>query len=148
MHSRRPPSLRHKGYRRELQKDKNPEQEHASSELQEQNVAVAPTRKKRKTGPCSTGACMLVIVLLVLGFYAKFIHSTASFMGKGLHSEGSVRGSLGMNILTTSTPSETQGKLHSGTNGGENTKGTEPSVVNRAEEQQWKELVKIGRAHV
>jgi hypothetical protein len=142
MHSRRPPSLRHKGNRRELQKNKNLEQEHGDSEQQEQKIAVAPTRKKRKTGVYSTGACVLVVVLLVLGFYAKFIHSTASFRGKGLYSEGSVRGSLGMNSLPSLTPAEAQGKLRSSTNGGEKTTGTEHSGVDGAEEQQWKELVK------
>ena len=137
MHSRRPPSLRHKGNRRELRKSRESEQqEPGDSEEQEQKVAVTPTRKKRKAGMCSTGACMVVLVILALGFYAKFIHLTVSSMGKGVQSEGNIRGSLGLTILP---------KLRSSVSRDEEPTGTEPSVVDgaaEAEEKQWKELVK------
>ncbi|KAI2503661.1 hypothetical protein MHU86_10785 [Fragilaria crotonensis] len=145
MHSRRPPSLRHKGNRRESKKGRKSEQEHGDVEQPEQVTAVAPTRKKRKTGPCSPGTCLLVFGFLVLVLYAKYILSTASLTGREMQSESSVRGSLGMNSLPTAKPADARGIVPSTTSDGDKTTvaaHSDVKGVTEAEEQQWKELVK------
>jgi hypothetical protein len=163
MHSRRPPSLRHKGNRRELQQKRKQQLEKGDAE---QNPIVTPnvngTRKKRKTGPCSPRTLLLIFILLCLGLYAKFVMSSASVIGKGMHTqkEGSVRGGIKNKDITSNDPKVTvttvkqEGEPAMHTNTIHNTKGdaqkriaeenTKSDAKKEAEheEKEWKDLVK------
>lgn len=89
MHSRRPPSLRHKGNRRQaLQKRK--EQLEGGTATPESTPTPAPTptsaaaRRKKKSSLCSSRTLVLLFVALALGAYVRFVLlSTSSMMEKG-----------------------------------------------------------------
>lgn len=95
MHSRRPPSLRHKGNRRQ-HKRKQEEEEDADNPAPASSViSISTARKKRKASLCSPRILLLSVTLLTLALFAKFIVSSASIVQKGLQKEPSIRGGGG-----------------------------------------------------
>ena len=148
MHSRRPPSLRHKGYRRELQKSAaqhEPDHDDMEKQLQPSIASgnlVVSTRKTRRTGFCTIRILALFLVFLALFSYAKFVLSTTSLLRLKVS-----EGDFGRDYNQTSgkqvdTDEVQQQQTFERTKGVVSNVDAEKIHTEKAEEQEWKDLVK------
>mmetsp|Transcript_16326 Transcript_16326/g.24706 ORF Transcript_16326/g.24706 Transcript_16326/m.24706 type:complete len:148 (+) Transcript_16326:52-495(+) len=141
MHSRRPPTLRHKGIRRKTKQD----QQSNTQDEEDQNdktksgakngVKTSSSKKSRKSSGFPVRILVLLVFLVVLGFYAKFmISKTLKSTGKNksgnLRSNGSAM-SPEKDNTASSKKDEISGKADNA-----NTKNDEN------EELAWKNVVK------
>jgi hypothetical protein len=164
MHSRRPPSLRHKGNRRQHQQKQKQESKDAENPATSSNstTTTATTnsnsgRKKKKGRLCSPKTLLSLFVISFLALYARFILSSASILGKGLNEQrasASFRGAVGKKRAAAAPLKDAQQraatkKQHKGGAPSKTSEKKGPAAeVSSAkqdaeqEEKEWKDLVK------